>query len=118
MTKSVHLVVPMHSKHRISKMKGRKYDSEKADYSLVPPNALDDIAKVLTFGAKKYDRDNWKNLEDLDNRYFAAAQRHLWALRKNETHDPETNIHHAAHAICCLMFIIEFYYLQNEKNSV
>lgn len=97
---------------------GIKYDSSKPDYSLVPPNALDDVVKVLTYGAQKYDRNNWKFLENLDNRYFAAAQRHLWALQRGETTDEETGIHHAAHAICCMMFLLEFYYLQTAKNSV
>ena len=99
-------------------MTGIKYDSEKPDYSLVPPNALDDVVTVLTYGAQKYDRNNWQHLEDLDNRYFAAAQRHLWALQRGETTDDETGIHHAAHAICCMMFLLEFYYLQTAKNSV
>jgi len=97
---------------------GIKYDSTKPDYSLVPPNALDDVVKVLTYGAQKYDRNNWKFLENLDNHYFAAAQRHLWALQRGETTDEETGIHHAAHAICCMMFLLEFYYLQTAKNSV
>ena len=61
---------------------GIKFDDEKPDYSLVPPNALEDIVKVLTIGAKKYDRHNWKKLDNLHDRYFAAAQRHLWALQK------------------------------------
>tara|TARA_B110000495_G_C23021751_1_gene606280 strand:+ start:231 stop:530 length:300 start_codon:yes stop_codon:yes gene_type:complete len=99
-------------------MTGIKYDSEKPDYSLIPPNALEDVAKVLTHGAQKYDRNNWQHLEDLDNRYFAAAQRHLWALRRGETSDPETGIHHAAHAICCMMFMVEFSYLQTNQNGV
>ena len=94
---------------------GIKFDGNKPDYSLVPPFALDDVVKVLTIGAKKYDRHNWKKLDDLNDRYFAAAQRHMWALLKDETHDPETGIHHAAHAICCMMFILEFYYVQNNK---
>jgi hypothetical protein len=97
---------------------GIKFDTEKPDYSLIPPKALDDVAKVLTFGSKKYDRDNWKELDDLDNRYFAAAQRHLWALRKGETHDIETGIHHGAHAICCIMFLIEFNHVQTDKNML
>tara|TARA_Y100000004_G_scaffold152426_1_gene175580 strand:- start:3460 stop:3819 length:360 start_codon:yes stop_codon:yes gene_type:complete len=97
---------------------GIKFDDDKPDYSLIPPNALDDVAKVLTIGAKKYDRHNWKKLDDINNRYFAAAQRHMWSLLKDEEHDPETGIHHAAHAICCMMFILEFYYLQKEKDSV
>jgi hypothetical protein len=98
--------------------KGIKYDNCKPDYSLIPPNALDDVARVLTYGATKYDRDNWKELENLDNRYFAAAQRHLWALRKGETYDDETGIHHGAHAICCMMFIIEFNHVQTNQNKV
>ena len=95
-------------------MTGIKFDSKKPDYSLIPPNALDDVAKVLTYGAQKYDRHNWKQLENLDTRYFAAAQRHLWALQRGETLDAETGIHHAAHAICCMMFMLEFYYLQTD----
>ena len=101
-----------------SKNGGIKFDDGKPDYSLVPPNALDDVVKVLTIGAKKYARHNWKKLDHSDDRYFAAAQRHMWALMKDETHDPETGIHHAAHAIACMMFLLEFYYLQQKKDSV
>ena len=103
---------------RTSENGGIKFDNDKPDYSLVPPNALDDVVKVLTIGAQKYDRHNWKKLDNLDNRYFAAAQRHMWALLKDESHDPETGVHHAAHAVCCMMFLLENYYLQNEKDSV
>ena len=101
-----------------SKTGGIKFDDDKPDYSLIPPNALEDAVKVLTIGAKKYDRHNWKKLDNIDDRYFAAAQRHLWALQKGETFDKETGIHHGAHAICCMMFLVEFYYLQNNKNKV
>ena len=97
---------------------GIKFDEDKPDYSLIPPNALEDAVKVLTIGAKKYDRHNWKKLDNINDRYFAAAQRHLWALQKGETFDKETGIHHGAHAICCIMFLVEFYYLQNNKNKV
>lgn len=89
-------------------MEGVKYDTEKPDYSLVPPFALDEVVKVLTYGAKKYERENWKKLERAKDRYFAATQRHLWAIRRGETHDPETGLHHAAHAIASMMFFIEF----------
>jgi hypothetical protein len=42
----------------------------------------------------------------------------MWALLKNEELDPETGIHHAGHAIACMMFLLENYYLQKEKDSV
>jgi hypothetical protein len=97
---------------------GIKFDDDKPDYSLIPPNALDDVVKVLTIGAQKYARHNWKKLDNIDDRYFAAAQRHMWALMKDEELDPETGVHHAAHAICCMMFLLEFYYLQKAENKV
>jgi hypothetical protein len=94
---------------------GIKFDSEKPDYSLLPPNALDELVKVLTMGKVKYSRENWRLLEDGENRYFAAAQRHLWALRKGETYDPESGLHHAAHAAACVLFLIELQATQNQK---
>lgn len=86
---------------------GMKYDSEKPDYSLLPPNALEETVKVLTFGAKKYSPGNWKKLNSAWTRYFAAAQRHMWALQKDEENDPESGYHHAAHAACNLLFMLE-----------
>lgn len=97
---------------------GIKFDDDKPDYSLLPPNALEEVVKVLTIGAKKYDRHNWKKLDNIDDRYFAAAQRHLWALQKGEIYDDETGIHHGAHAICCIMFLVEINSLQNNKHKV
>lgn len=93
---------------------GVKYDSEKPDYSLLPPNALEETVKVLTFGAKKYSPGNWKKLNSAWTRYFAAAQRHMWALQKGEEKDPESGYHHAAHASCCLLFMLE---IDKTRNS-
>ena len=39
---------------------GRKFDGGKLQYGLVPPLALKEMVKVLTFGAEKYEPDNWK----------------------------------------------------------
>lgn len=86
---------------------GRKFDGGKPDYGLLPPFALDEFAKVLTYGAQKYEPDNWKRVPDAKRRYFAAAQRHIWAWKRNEQNDPETALHHLAHAMCCLSFIID-----------
>ena len=95
---------------------GVKYDSEKPDYSLLPPNALEETVKVLTFGAKKYSLGNWKKLDSAWNRYFAAAQRHMWALQKGEEIDPESGCHHAAHATCCLFFMLEIDKIHNSDT--
>ena len=86
---------------------GRKFDGNKLEYGLLPPFALEETVKVLTFGAQKYERDNWQKVPDSKRRYFDAMQRHVWAWKEGESFDPESGIHHLAHAMCCLMFLYE-----------
>jgi len=86
---------------------GRKFDGEKPRMYLLPPKAIKEVAKVLTFGAQKYDEDNWKKLDNLQNRYTGASLRHIFAIMEGEELDPETECYHEAHAICCLLFKLE-----------
>jgi hypothetical protein len=51
--------------------------------------------------------DNWRKVDQLERRYMGAAMRHLNAFRQGETLDAESGLHHLAHAMCCLAFIIE-----------
>lgn len=83
---------------------GMKFDQNKPDYSLVPFGALDEVVRVLTYGANKYDRFNWQFVED--HRYQAAALRHISAYMQGEEFDPETDYSHLAHAICNLLFLM------------
>ena len=86
---------------------GRKFDGGKLQYGLLPPLALKATVEILTFGAEKYEPDNWKYVPDSKRRYFDAMQRHVWAWKNGEQLDPESGIHHLAHAMCCLMFLYE-----------
>jgi hypothetical protein len=86
---------------------GVKFDEEKPRMYLLPPRAIQEVAKVLTLGAQKYDEDNWKKLDNLQNRYTGAALRHIFTSMEGEQLDPETNLYHEAHAICCLLFKLE-----------
>jgi hypothetical protein len=86
---------------------GRKFDGGKLQYGLVPPNALKATVEILTFGAEKYEPDNWRRVPDGPRRYFDAAQRHLWAYKAGEVNDPETGVSHLAHALCCIMFMLD-----------
>jgi hypothetical protein len=79
-------------------VRGIKFDGDKPDYSLMPAASMDEMVKVLSMGAKKYDRENWRKLENGEDRYFAAAMRHLWAIRMGEEIDSESGLPHAAHA--------------------
>lgn len=86
---------------------GRKFDTNKPMMGLIPPLAEEALARVLTFGAKKYAPDNWRKVEDKERRYMDAMLRHLNAHRRGEKADPETGESHLAHAACCVMFMLE-----------
>jgi len=85
---------------------GRKYDQGKPDYTLLPWEAVEEVVRVLDFGAKKYARDNWRYVDNAETRYLAAAIRHLAAHARGEVADAETGISHLAHAGCCVLFLL------------
>lgn len=88
--------------------KGRKDDQDKPDMSLLPFDSLEEVARVLTFGAKKYSRDNWQHVPDAVNRYVAAMLRHLTAWRNGERLDPDSGLSHVSHMACSALFLVWF----------
>ena len=96
--------------------KGKKFDSHKRRYDLMVWQFIESVCDVLTFGSVKYGPDNWKDVADADNRYFAALTRHVLAYRSGELADPETGISHLAHAGCNLMFLFYLTYNQRIKK--
>jgi len=85
---------------------GVKHDQGKPQMGLMSPIFLEGLAKVLTFGAKKYAAHNWrKGLQH--SRVYDALQRHLWVYWNGEETDPESGESHLDHAACCLMFLRE-----------
>ena len=84
-----------------------KDDNAKTRYDLLPPEFLEETARVLTFGAQKYSAHNWAQGASW-SRYFSAMMRHMWAWWRGEDNDPETGFSHLAHAACCLSFLIAY----------
>lgn len=62
-------------------------------YPLSARFALEGVAEVMTFGAKKYDRDNWKKGLPLEAT-LDSLLRHLTKLLDGETIDEESGCHH------------------------
>ncbi len=85
-------------------MSGIKHDDGKLPLDLLDPVALEGIARVLAFGARKYAPHNWRG-GFAHSRLLAAALRHLFAHMKGEDNDPESGLPHVDHAACCLMFL-------------
>lgn len=86
---------------------GRKDDTGKDPWSLLPFDAIRAIVKVLAFGAQKYSERNWE-AGMAWHRPFDACLRHLTAWWEGEKADPETGFSHLWHAGCCLLFLIAY----------
>ncbi len=86
---------------------GRKDDAAKVRMDLFPPEAIEGISAVLTFGAAKYGDRNWERGMSW-GRVFGALMRHMWAWWRGEQRDPETGMSHLWHAGCCIVFLIAY----------
>jgi len=89
-----------------------KYDGEKQRLELIPESAIRALGSVLTYGAKKYDDNNWRKGFKW-TRVFGAALRHLFLWVAGQDKDDESGLSHLAHAMCNIAFLIEF----QEKGS-
>lgn len=87
---------------------GVKYDTGKLPWHLLPGDALEEVVKVLDFGARKYRERNWE-VGMKWSRCFGATMRHMWAYWRGEEKDPETGLSHLAHALCCVLFLLAYH---------
>lgn len=95
---------------------GLRYNKGKPRFDLLPPIALEEISKVLTYGAEKYEPWNWsKGFNHTD--VLASLQRHLNAWTRGEDIDPETGLSHLAHAGCNIMFLIDLAKLRPDLDN-
>jgi hypothetical protein len=89
-----------------------RFDSGKIRHDLIPPYPLDELAKVYTYGARKYDPDNyfkgmaWRKV-------IGPLLRHLWKWIRGEKYDDESGLHHLSH-VAWNVFTLMIY----EKNNV
>lgn len=80
---------------------GAKDDAEKRRMGLVVmgfARALDAVADVATYGARKYTDDGWVSVDDGQRRYTDAMLRHITAEGRGEAVDAESGLAHAAHS--------------------
>lgn len=81
-----------------------RYNGGKLRWSLVDFDALEDMVKVLDFGAKKYADNNWKKgLKTTE--IFESMMRHITAYMRGEDIDPESGLPHTGHILCNAMFL-------------
>lgn len=94
---------------------GVKFDEGKARFDLLPPDALNEAARVFTMGAAKYADRNWEKGMDW-GRVYAATHRHLGAFWGGEQVDPESGMLHTAHATFGTL-VLTAYQMRNVGND-
>ncbi len=88
--------------------KGLRYNNGKLRYDLVHPFAHEEMVKVLTMGAEKYDSRNWE-AGMLWSNVISSLKRHIAAIEKGEDFDKESGLLHAAHVACNAHFLTAYY---------
>ncbi len=96
-------------------MEGTKFDQDKPRMDLLPMDALIEVAKVLTFGSRKYGDRNWE--KGIDPQRLRAAQlRHDAAVEMGEDIDPESGLSHTAHKVTDALMELALR-LRNQKRE-
>ena len=88
----------------------RKDDKDKPRYSLIPPDALQDVAQLYTDGAAKYGDRNWEKGMDWC-RVYDALQRHAQKWLSGQDLDDDDPVgsrqpHMASVAWCALTLLV------------
>lgn len=92
---------------------GDRFNQGKPKWSFVDFNSLEDMVRVLEYGANKYSKDNWK--KGLPYTEISESLiRHLISFLNGEDNDDESGISHVGHIMCNAMFLSYMY--KNRKD--
>jgi hypothetical protein len=86
---------------------GVKKDEGKLRYDLLPPEGMEELARVYTIGANKYADRNWE-LGIKWGRVFGAMCRHAFKWLAGESYDPVDGQHHLASVAWCAFALIAY----------
>ena len=87
-----------------SEKKADRFNDGKPRWSLVDFDSLEPMVKVLEYGCKKYDANNWKKgLKTTE--IIESMMRHMQAYLRGEDIDPESKLPHTGHIMCNAMFL-------------
>ena len=92
----------------IDNKKALHYSEGKEGVDQIPPAVLLEWGRVYTYGEQKYARDNWLNGNEW-HEFYGSALRHLYKFWAGEDNDPESTLHHLAHALWNVGALLYFY---------
>jgi len=99
---------------------GAKLDAGKTRAGLVLggfSRALEQVAQVGTYGARKYTDNGWRTVPNGVDRYTDALWRHLLAEHQGLELDPDSQLFHAAHTAWNALARLELLLSSLERNQ-
>lgn len=100
-----------------------KYDQNKPKLSQFPREAMEAVAEVMEYGARKYGGGTWNRVEI--QRYIDAGARHLYAMQDIDENgkeyinlskvDEESGLEHLYHLACNVVYAVALY--KRRKNE-
>lgn len=100
-----------------------KYDQNKPKLSQFPREAMEAVAEVMEYGARKYGGGTWSRVEI--QRYIDAGARHLYAMQDIDENgkecinfskvDEESGLEHLYHLACNVVYAVALY--RREKRN-
>lgn len=95
---------------------GVKHDQGKPDLSLLPYEFLEEVARAMMYGEKKYGRFNYQGGMEW-HRPAAACLRHVTKWLAGEDLDSESGVSHLGHAGACILMLIVYVKRNLGKDS-
>ncbi|MBS0599493.1 MAG: hypothetical protein JSR92_19725 [Proteobacteria bacterium] len=95
---------------------GARFNTGKSEYYQIPLFALDGVAQVLMYGAKKYAPGNWMKGQPWTVVYN-SMMRHLRDWQRGEDLDPESGLPHIDHILCNAIFLSAYRDLYPEGDD-
>lgn len=86
---------------------GIRKNEGKLRVDLVPTQAIEGIAEVLTFGLDKYPERNWSKGMPW-SKVYSSMFRHMLAFWKGEDLDKESQLSHIKHILSNAAFLAEY----------
>lgn len=91
-----------------------QYNAGKPCTTMLDPDFIEEMARVMMYGAAKYSRDNWR-LGTNYSEIIDGLDRHRNKRVKGERNDAESGQSHMAHIACRAMFL--YYYEKHGRGT-
>lgn len=85
-----------------------RFNNGKLRYDLLDAYAIQELVRVFSKGAEKYEDGNWLKGGMKTSVMLASLKRHIAAFELGEDIDPETGCHHMAHAAWNALAVVTY----------